>query len=126
MNTFIKLSFIALSLFVAVSAHGQRAESKKHKEKIEAEMIGFLTQKLELTPDQAQSFFPLYREHKEQERTLRKTMRGKKRSESKSETDYEALLASITKAKEDIYQLDKFYQVRYNDILSAKQSNQTE
>jgi len=91
MNTFIKLSFIALGLLVAVSVHGQRAESKKYKEKIEAEMIGFLTQKLELS------------------------------SEELSDADNETLLATILKAKEDIYQLDKFYQVRYGDILSAKQ-----
>lgn len=47
---------------------GLRPESR---ERIEAHRVAFITQKLELTPEEAARFWPLYNEHKEEMKKLR-------------------------------------------------------
>src|ERR1035437_4885758 len=50
------------------------------KEKMESMKIAFLTQKLDLTPDEAQKFWPVYNEFQKKREELRK----KRREEIKS------------------------------------------
>lgn len=41
------------------------------RERIEAQRIAFITQKLQLTPDEAAKFWPIYNEHKDQLKDMR-------------------------------------------------------
>jgi len=41
------------------------------RERIEAQRIAFITQKLQLTPDEASKFWPIYNEHKDQLKDMR-------------------------------------------------------
>jgi hypothetical protein len=48
--------------------------SKEARQRIEAQRIGFITQKLNLTPDEAAKFWPIYNQHKEALRDMRDEM----------------------------------------------------
>lgn len=74
---------ISFSLFIIISAIGQHQEimmNKEKKEKIRAQKVGFITEKLQLTPEEAQVFWPVYNEyqnkkekiHEEKRTTMRK------------------------------------------------------
>jgi hypothetical protein len=55
-------------LFAQRPVPHSRGESR---ERIEAQRIGFITQKLQLTPDEAAKFWPIYNEHKDQLKEMR-------------------------------------------------------
>ena len=44
---------------------------KESRERIEAQRIAFITQKLSLTPDEAAKFWPVYNEHKDELKDMR-------------------------------------------------------
>lgn len=64
-KTFITLLFIALTL----SAFGQR---KERQERIKALKVAFITEKLELSSEEAQQFWPVYNALEKQKEALRK------------------------------------------------------
>jgi hypothetical protein len=65
MKHFYALSiFIALSLFCHPPAgHAQQGSEAEIKDRIRAAEIAYLAQKLDLTPDEAQKFWPLYNQY---------------------------------------------------------------
>jgi len=60
---------------------------QESRERIEAQRIAFITQKLSLTPDEAAKFWPIYNEHKDDIRELRDDM---ERPDLMNVTDNEA------------------------------------
>ena len=65
---------------------------EKRKEKVEALKRGYFSEKLELTPAEAEKFWPIYNEFSKKEDALRKAARGdKKKGEEPKFTEKEAL-----------------------------------
>lgn len=63
MKTMNRLLTILLSLLIVVPLFGQnqkRADEKSFKEKVEATKVAYFTEKLNLTPEEAQVFWPVY------------------------------------------------------------------
>ena len=64
-NLFSKVFIILLMLFFSVNSFAQgRGERQQGnmRQKIEAQKVAFITNKLDLTPEEAQSFWPFYNE----------------------------------------------------------------
>lgn len=115
----LKKGILFLSLMcIAFMAHAQDGEMK---DRVEAQFIGFITNKLELTSDQATAFFPLYREHKDQERSIKKSMRPSGRMMNLSEEDAQSALNKMVDGEQQILDLKLTYLKKYQSILSAKQ-----
>ena len=56
-----KITCIALILFLAIgSTMAQRTEERYDREKLEAARVAFITTRLDLKPEQAQKFWPIY------------------------------------------------------------------
>ena len=92
LNKYI-LIVVAL-LFFNLSYSQQCDKFSKHKEKMEAEKVAFITKKLDLSVDEAQKFWPIYNELQDkktelhmQKRTLMKKFH--KGFETMSESDIE-------------------------------------
>lgn len=62
MKTIQKLVVLCLVLAASTTFAQKEKNFEKQKEKIEAQKIAFITQKLDLTPDEAQKFWPVYNE----------------------------------------------------------------
>ena len=61
MQKFWLITFIALgSLFSANAQEGQPGDEKQRQEKIQALYVAYITKQLELTPDEAQKFWPVH------------------------------------------------------------------
>lgn len=56
------------------NAQPQGPLSKEARQRIEAQRIGFITQKLNLTPDEATKFWPVYNEYKDALRDMKDDM----------------------------------------------------
>ncbi len=65
MKKLILLLLTIVTLSGALTAQPEKKHSDDWIQKIKAEKVAFLTQKLELTPDEAQKFWPVYNEFEE-------------------------------------------------------------
>jgi len=73
----MKKKFIGfiLSMFLITSIG--TAQKDRIQEKIKARRIAFITEKLQLTPEEAQVFWPLYNDYEYKRKELNKTYRSK-------------------------------------------------
>lgn len=75
----MKRKFIGLilSMFLISSIGVAQKDKFKVQEKIKARRIAFITEKLQLTPDEAQVFWPLFNDFQEKRQGINKTYRRK-------------------------------------------------
>ena len=100
----------AVAAFAIISISSAFAQSQKQNwhEKMMSEKIGYLTAKLELTPEEAQVFWPVYNQIAEKNKELNKAVA----------TSYKAL----TKALEEGTASDKEIEKLLDEYLAAKQA----
>jgi len=98
-NTWI-LMLIALLTTSVVYAQpgpppGPPPGGEKRKEKVEALKRSYYSEKLELTPSEAEKFWPIYNEFKKKEDELRKAGKGDKKKGEESNFNEKEALAEI-------------------------------
>lgn len=72
----MKKTLVALAVLIGVSAFAQgpdKMKMRESREKIEAKKIAFITERLDLKPDQAQKFWPVYNEFQDKLMEARKS-----------------------------------------------------
>ena len=115
-----KIVTISLLFFSIVSVFAQDDEvatpEPKAREKINAARVAYITERLALTPTEAEKFWPLYHEYVEKRQGLRKQYREAKRSGQ----DGNALLDLDLKIKQQELDLEKEYSPRFTKIISAQ------
>ena len=74
--TILALSFLSLG---QANAQDEKLEGSK-REKLQALKVGYLTEKLALTPEEAQAFWPLYNEMEARVKETRKGRRKNRRN----------------------------------------------
>ena len=92
----------------------------------ESTMIGVQTSYLDLTPDQAQQFFPMQNEYKEEVRNVQKKYRekvGKLRSKAKdaSKFDVDTAIKYQLEMKEQLAKLESEFLKNTTSVLSNEQ-----
>lgn len=120
---------IILSLVFACSTasiaqgkgHGENSEMRK---RIEAQKISFLTQKLDLSPEEAQLFWPLFNELNKKEDENRRQVRSlfkrlKNNDEALSEVEMGAISDQLIELKVQEVLLQKEYHFKFKKILPA-------
>ncbi len=104
------LLFVFFS-FVAASVNAQEESREERREKYRAEKIAFITGKLELTPSEAQKFWPVYNEMENKKWEIQKNRREletKVRDTDKTLSDKEVIkltrdFASNLQKESDLY-----------------------
>lgn len=117
----MKILIVILLAFTTCLAFSQ---SKEALEKIEAAKIGLITERLELTPEQAEKFWPIYKEFELQQRQLREEFKQLKRGydpQNSTETENQALIAKGLQIKERQVNLEKTYSCRMQQVISSRQ-----
>ncbi|AKD01844.1 hypothetical protein POKO110462_22140 [Pontibacter korlensis] len=111
---------LALGSTVAVA---QDSRTQERRENVEAAKIAYLTDKMGLSSEQSQKFWPLYNEYENKRRTLIKGYRsGYRRDvEELSEQEAKARIDNMFITKEKELELEKEYANRYLKIISNKQ-----
>jgi len=64
------LSLILISFLALPALYAQEAEKAKREEKIQTLEIAFISRKLNLNPEEAQKFWPVYNEYKREVRQI--------------------------------------------------------
>lgn len=95
------------------------------KEKVEAMRIGFLTQKLDLSPEEAQKFWPVYNEFQKKRDELFKQKREqhknmKENIDSLSDKQVEAMVDAEMAFRQKNLDLEKEYHAKFKAVLPIK------
>ena len=101
-----------------------QAQDKQTREKIQAARIALITERLGLTPEQAEKFWPLYNEFTQKKKELNqqyKIEKAKLNMETASEKEKKALLDFGLKLKEQSLGLERNYSDRMLNIISTDQ-----
>ncbi|MBD8487265.1 hypothetical protein IFO69_00755 [Echinicola sp. CAU 1574] len=120
-----KLSLILLLGMLSLSVYAQRRNEPAYdQEKLEAAKIAFITQRLDIKPDQATKFWPLYNQFEEKRRNIFKKMRSQSRVDKEDLTDEKAqeLIASKLATQQELLDLEKEYIAKFAKALSPKQA----
>lgn len=118
-----KLIVTALFLLAVVAANfaqpGQRGE--RAQEKIEAFRIAFFTEKLQLTPEESKTFWPLYNQFENERDALKnKFDLDGQRFELLSDKDVEAAIMQHLDMEEQMVKLRRDYVRRFMEVLPVR------
>ena len=123
----MKIKFIYPLVFLLISTLSFAQDYKEKREKVKALKVAFITEKLELTSEEAQKFWPLYNAYDESKSELRyEKMRNilnrfkPGNVESLSEKEASALLIQMEKIEEDLFNLRRKFIKDLQSIVSAK------
>jgi hypothetical protein len=125
---YILRSFAFLLVFCSfvLAVHAQERKSRDERiEKFQTMKIAFLTEKLELTTEEAEKFWPLYKEFETNKREIsrhRHFRRGNWDEQLENMTDQEAqeMLDEMMAARKKEVQLDEAFHKDLNGILPPK------
>lgn len=115
------LCFIIPLLFLYQLSLGQDREARQ---KIEAARIALITERLGLTPEQAERFWPIYNEYNNQRRNLVQELQEARRNvdmKNLSEEQGQALMKLGLDIRERQVQLEKTYSQRLMQVISTQQ-----
>lgn len=106
-------------LFVQ-AAFAQPRGNSRIEQRIEAMKAAFITERLQLTPEEAQQFWPLYNQYEEAERALRREYRPGKAIENMTEAEASAFLDRSLELEERLTALRRTYIERFKEILPTR------
>ena len=110
-----RLATLLITLYISISLQAQ--DKKKPgftKEEFRARQEAYLTQKAEITQEEATKFFPIYFDDKAWEQAR------KGKNPKTTDAEYEQIIEGIVKARIEADKLDLEYLQRFKKILSPK------
>lgn len=122
----LKKLFPIIFLFLSFNFYAQSDNFKDKKEQIRAMKVAFLTSELDLTPSEAEKFWPLYNTYDDKQFEFRhqkmkgyfKRMQGEN-LDKLSEKDANALLDQIQDNEEGLYNLRKKFMTNLKEVLPS-------
>ncbi|NQZ77893.1 MAG: hypothetical protein HRT61_17575 [Ekhidna sp.] len=119
----MKTLLSTVAVIVAISCFGQRP---KALEKIEAAKIALITERLELTPQQAEKFWPIYREYGVERKEVRRDFNQARKNfdpNTATEEENKKMLEMATQVKERQLKLEREYSDRILKVITTRQLN---
>ena len=111
-------------LIITLLGTGVFAQNPRAKEKIESARIGFITERLGLTPDQAERFWPLYHEYRirNQDAAVRyRQFRADVDPKVASDDESRRMVELELELKQRRLDLEKEYSKKMLDVISTHQ-----
>jgi hypothetical protein len=121
------ISLYILSFFLSLPMMAQQqGDTGYDKEKLESAKVAFITQRLDLTPEQAEKFWPLYNQHREDKRNLMKSLHvlGKMDVEGISNEKALELIEQKFDIEQEILDLEKAFHKEIIKVISPVQAVQ--
>lgn len=120
-----KLLTVVAALFITFGAVNARSgQDKDWQDKMKAERVAFLTSSMELTPAEAEKFWPIYNSMESERRaSFGKMMRAYKALEDaleagKTEKEITELLNAYLQTNEDTHNIDAKYVPMFRKVIS--------
>lgn len=123
MSKHIKIAAFILCIMTTSAFYGQRV----NRDKIKTLKVAFITERLNLTSQEAQVFWPIYNEHEDDIGDLRKREREDIRSklrdfDSLSEDEAAQLLKELIALEKMKHELNSAYFNKLSEVISPKKT----
>lgn len=129
MTAIKQLSFTAVTLLFSIVALAQESRAQRF-ERIEAEKIAFITKELNLTPSEAQKFFPVYNQYFREISTLKRERRNNKPKSVPNLQSQKLPNNSFNPSNRDVLAFDakelevkKIYRKRFSDLIGPARAS---
>ncbi|MBS9524667.1 Spy/CpxP family protein refolding chaperone [Litoribacter alkaliphilus] len=121
-----KILIILLLLTSSSTLWAQRPQREYDKDKLEAARVAFVTNRINLTPTQAEKFWPLYNQHLEERSGYMREMMSINRQagESISDSQAEKLIEQRFQIQEKMMQSEKAFTKKITEVISPVQALQ--
>ena len=119
---YVFIGWLVSLMFMAQVASAQNDGSGRQK--IEAAKIGMITNRLNLTTDQAPQFWAVYNEYNARKQELNRRVRQLNNAPSRSGANDEQLvngLREVNATKQKLADLDEEYMSRFLKVITAQQ-----
>lgn len=120
----MKKIFLIAAVFIITTAKAQ--QGKGGGAQVEQAKIAFLTQKLELTPAEAEKFWPIFNEFRQKQKSVRKErkadMEAIRENGVTALTDKQAdeILVSVISDEQKMLDIRKEYLYKFKQVLPSK------
>ena len=114
-----KIFLVVVCLASAVGIFAQ-PQNERIKNRVEAQRIGFITQRLSLTPEESQQFWPIYNQYTEKLQQIRKSVKLEKPLDEMNDADTEKLIMSEMDKETRELDLRKEYYQKFKKVISVK------
>ncbi|WP_194774325.1 hypothetical protein [Pararhodonellum marinum] len=120
-----KLLIIILSLQIIAPVWAQRdGRPRFDREKFESARIAFISQRLNLKPDQAVEFWPLFNQHSERREASMKSLAEISRTNTENLSDEKAkeLINKRFTIQQEMLENEKFFMNKITDVITPQQA----
>lgn len=114
-----RLLLLALITLFTLNVNAQEDHSNIEKV-IEAKKIGYLTEKLELSPKEAEVFWPVYNSYSDKMKSFKKEKYGREKSMNTNKDSDQALSELISNEKNKVSIMEEYVEKFKNVIGSEK------
>jgi len=116
------LMLMSITMTFAQDGPREKVDRKGRKDKIESKKIAFITESLDLSPEEAQRFWPVYNEYKGKMKEVRGDRSDRPKNNFDEMTDAEAEVAINENFDRQQRELDlkRVYYKKMADALSSK------
>lgn len=121
------VGLLCFMLFPAIAQDDVKKDKRKEKrDKIEAHRVAYFTEKMELSTEEAEKFWPIYNEHQEKKKEIRKelkeAMKNAKSEEELSDSELEKIMQLRFETDQKLVDLDKEYHAKYKSAIGIKKT----
>ena len=114
-----KIFFAFACLIMAANLVAQPMQNRM-KERVEAQRIGFITQRVNLTPEESQQFWPIYNEYTDKMQQIRSATKMDKTFDDMSDADAEKVIMGQFDKESRALDLRKEYYQKFKKVISVK------
>ncbi len=115
----MKTQLLSLAM-VIIMAGGLWGQNPKKRERIAAMKIAFITQELQLSPEESQKFWPLYNEYQRELEKYKPAPSKRPDVDNISDAEAEAMLQSMMQKESQMLEIKKRYIEKALTILPAQ------
>ena len=124
MKNKVKIGVLAVFLLVGAMSF---AQNQRGRERIKSLKVAFITERLNLSTEEAQVFWPLYNEHEENIEAIKRRERREIRSQLQdfeylSEAEADKLLDKMIDLETEKHRLNAAYIKRMSEVISPKKT----
>lgn len=110
-----KIIALLLSVALSYTVYGQPS-----KNKFETHRIAFITQRLNLTPEEAQQFWPIFNQFTDKMQQIRSSSKPEKSIDELGDSDTEKIILSEFDKEARELELKKEYYQKFKKVISVK------
>jgi hypothetical protein len=112
---------VSCTLLALPAAQAQLEPDLPLTDRMKAMKVAFITEKIGLTPEQSQGFWPVYEEFQNKQRDIRQANRPGKNINQMSDVELEKYLYQNLENEAQLLELKRTYLERFQEVITIRQ-----